>query len=66
MPLFFFGCHTVNKVLLHIDNMLILEKVKLQKHANETFIQFTGGILNSFLNNMLSIGNTMTKITNCQ
>ena len=27
-------CHTVSKVLLHIDNMLILEKVKLQKNCN--------------------------------
>ena len=26
--------HTVNKVLLHIDNVLILEKVKLQTNGN--------------------------------
>ena len=27
-------CHTVNKVLLHNDNVLILEKVKLQTNGN--------------------------------
>ena len=27
-------CHTVNKVLLHNDNVLILEKVKLQPNGN--------------------------------
>ena len=32
--LFCCQAHTVNKVLLHIDNMLILVKVKLQTNGN--------------------------------